>query len=186
MRKELVVILALLFGGALVAYRWIGMSPLVFYSARGVASIDNSGSPTAAAAQKGPAARNKATTAGSRVIVTEGNSGPIPQSSFAQTEAAGLAALPAEDTPSTAPCCGRTDLPFPTPETVRKGSSQAEIRAAFGAPAMDIAGTREKRVFERYYYINEVRSRLTVVNFENGVLVSVEGLSKPYFQLPNR
>ena len=81
-------------------------------------------------------------------------------------------------------CCARVDLPFPTEELLRKGSTTAEIRAEYGAPTLDITGTRNGRVLERYYYVNRDQTRLTVANLENGLLTSVESLSSPYFKLP--
>jgi hypothetical protein len=49
---------------------------------------------------------------------------------------------------------------------------------------MDIAGMRNGRVLERYYYMSADRTHLTTATIENGVIVSAESLSSPYFHLP--
>src|SRR4051812_2059750 len=41
MRKELILILVLLAGGAFLAYNWAGNSPLTFFAPRGPVNIDN-------------------------------------------------------------------------------------------------------------------------------------------------
>jgi hypothetical protein len=89
-----------------------------------------------------------------------------------------------EETVPNKPCCAPPDLPFPTPEILKKGSSSAEVRASFGAPTFDIVGSREGHVVEKFYYVNREKSRLTVVNIDNGFLTSAESISSPYFQLP--
>ena len=76
------------------------------------------------------------------------------------------------------------ELPFPTRETLKTGSAAAGVRAAFGPPAFDTVSNTEGRVREKYYYVNRDRSRLTVMTIENGLVMSVDSLSAPYFQLP--
>ena len=75
---------------------------------------------------------------------------------------------------------------FPTPKNLQVGASSAEIRAAYGEPTMHIAGIRNGRILERYYYVNKDHSQLTVATIENGVVKSAESLSSPYFELGNR
>jgi hypothetical protein len=104
---------------------------------------------------------------------TGGTVAPVPQ--------AGLVPPPK----SIVPTPGATpDVPFPTPDALKKGSSSAEIRARFGAPSFDIVGSREGHVVEKFYYVSRDKSQLTVLNMDNGLLVSAESISSPYFQLP--
>jgi hypothetical protein len=180
MRKELVIILVLLFGGVIIAYNWGGASPLLsLRSARGTVSVETAPAPAAkliGQAAERSNARRKADGGGSKAATDRG-----PAQTTAQT-----AAVPSPvETAAAKVCCARPDPPFPTPELMRTGATTAELRATFGVPSVDIAGTREGRVLERYYYVNRERSRLTIANIENGLLISAESLSSPYFHLPH-
>jgi hypothetical protein len=174
-RKELVLILVLLLGGLLIAYRWAGNSPLAMFTARGVTKVDDA-TPLTIQGAAGPARQPIPNTGRAAVKKTiNGDAATV----F-------LPLTPTVSVPEKAPateCCDKPQLPFPTPETLKKGTTKAEILAVYGAPSMDIAGTREGSVLENYYYLNPEKNRLTVAYLQNGLLVSVQAFSSPYFNL---
>jgi hypothetical protein len=170
MQKELLMIVAVVLGGALVVYKWSG-SPLKLHSTRGMVNVEATSEPAPKASDKA-AERKTSRRKMDRAIEPR-------TASDQPTSQPGAVPSPAGTTPTPKP-----DRPFPTPETLTNGTSTAEIRATFGVPAIDIAGMRDGRVIERYYYVNRDRSRLTVVTMENGRLTSADSLSSPYFELP--
>ena len=172
MRKEVVIILVLLVGGVLVAWNWNGASPLSFNSARGVASL--AATPEPAAPEPKPAARSTGQK-GARSRAAD--DGPSARGGSSKE-------VPPVFPPTIMTVEIPADVPFPTPDTMKIGSTRKELRAAFGDPTMDIAGTRNGRVIERYYYLSRDRNRLTMATVENGIIISAESLSNPYFQLP--
>ena len=175
---KLLMIVVIVIGGAVVMYRWPGASPLTFNSTRGIAKVEPAPESTEKPADKAAerkVSRPKATA--SAVAAQQGR---------APNEATSPVPVPVPVQATPAPIVSsKPELPFPTPETLRKGSTASEVRSRFGAPAIDIAGTSEGRVQERYYYLNRDKNRLTVVTLENGILISANSLSNPYFQLPS-
>jgi hypothetical protein len=166
MGKETILIVVILGIGALVAYKFMGLGPVQVRSipsGSGVNAVKAAPAPkpatSRAAGQK--LAEHKAAVAGS-------------------SPAAAVPVFPPAVMMVTIP----PDLPFPTPQALKVGSSRAEIRATYGDPAMNIAGIRNGHVLERYYYLNRERSLLTVATVENGTLTAAESLSSPYFQTP--
>jgi hypothetical protein len=165
MGKESLLIAVILGIGALVSYTWLSRGPV-----------------QVRATQSRPAAKTvippmaKAATGAAAV--------KVPQHARGAASASAPSAAPPVFPPTVMTVTVPPDLPFPTPDNLKVGTTRAEIRAAYGEPAMDIAGIRNGRVLERYYYLNRERSLLTVVSVENGTLTSAESLSNPYFQLP--
>jgi len=174
MRKELVLILAIVMGAALVVYNWSGASPLIIRSVRGVVKTDDLPAPIAEPARKAPIPNP------ARKAARVDNSKSAPQQIVKELEA----------TPSAQPgeaavrCCTPPEHPFPTPEIVRKGTTSKELLAAYGEPDFHVAGSSSGKVVEKFYYINSERSQLTLITVENGGLTSASSLPGPYFQLP--
>ena len=171
MRKDLLIIVVVLMGGAFIAYNNLGNSPLAFHSVRGVVNVEpapTDGKPADKAA-KARVPRHSADGAA--------ESKPIAD------QAVSPAAVPPSAAATALPT--RPDLPFPVPSTLKTGSTTTEIRATFGAPFINIAGTSDGHVLERFYYVNRDRTQLTVLTMKNGKLASSESLSGPYFQLPS-
>ena len=167
---KLLIIVVIVLGGALAMYRWPG-APLVFNSARGIARVE----PPAETTEKSPDKASERKVPRPKVAAA--------QPGRTRSEATPPAPLAAQAAPAPI-VSSRPDLPFPTPEALKKGSTASELRSRFGTPTIDIAGTSEGRVLEKYYYLNRERDRLTVITLENGLLISSNSLSSPYFQLP--
>ncbi len=64
--------------------------------------------------------------------------------------------------------------PFPTRSDFPPGISGAQIRATYGEPTARVTAMERGRLFERYYYVNNDRTQLTVATLEHGVVVSAE------------
>jgi hypothetical protein len=178
MRKELLLILILVMAAALIAYNWPGGVPLLLRTPRGVVKTETTadGSPSDV-----PSGQTTYT-----VVVNPKKSAPARKAAIPATPSlVESAPTPVEPTPTGAACCRRPDTPFPTPEILTRGSTAAEIRGAYGAPTIDVAGSRDGRVLEKYYYMSPDRTHLTVANIENGLLISAESLSSPYFRIPS-
>jgi hypothetical protein len=173
MRKELVIVLVVLVGGAFVVYNSGGTSPLTFRSARGVVNVET-GQEAVDSKPKQPPQIAKPDGAGNKpndIRATSDTGGASKEARKVSPPAITIVQVPA-------------DHPFPNPESFKMGSTGSEIRAAFGEPTMDIAGTRNGRFRERFYYVSKDGAHLTVATVENGALVSAEGLSNPYLHLP--
>ena len=174
---KLLIIVVLVLGVAIVLYRSPNIAPMMMSSTRGVVKVE-AAPPDVPKADKRP-------EPGTPHRKSESIGGPkkIPEQVAANRVPSYAEVVPAPK--STAPAPGAApDLPFPTPEALKKGFTTSEIRAQFGAPAFDIVGSREGHVLEKFYYVNRDKSRLTVLNMDNGLLTSAEGVSSPYFQLP--
>jgi len=175
MRKELVLIVSIVVGAALVAYNWSGRSPLTFHSARGVVSSEALPVPTPK-----PPSKDKASAArshpSSRVQKTEA----APQE--ATNQAVGEPARPPDARDPM--CCSSTELPFPTPAAVRVGSTSRDIIGRYGDPAFQVTGSSGGGVIEKYFYLKRDRSRLTILIMKNGLLTSASELPGSYFELP--
>ena len=181
---KLLIIVVLVIGAAIFMYQSPGISPLTLNSTRGVVKLENpptdppkpdkppdKGTPHRKSDSTGTPPKKMPEQAAART-------GPSPAEAPSQAEVV-APVKSAAPTPAVTP-----DVPFPTPESLKKGSTSAEIRGRFGAPAFDIVGSREGHVLEKFYYVNRDKSQLTVVYMDNGLLTSVESVSSPYFQLP--
>jgi hypothetical protein len=172
MRKELVLILIIVMGGALVVYNWSGSSPLPFRSTRGVVRTESTFGPPS----EPPAKAVEGKTAHKAVHV-DNKSQTAPDLTPARPPVA-PSPQPAEPAPS------HRDRPFPTPDALKTGAPSKELLATYGEPDFHVAGTSEGRVIEKYYYFNRDGSKLTLINAENGLLTSASSLPGSYFQLP--
>jgi hypothetical protein len=180
MRKELMLILLLLAGAAFLVYTWAGSSPLALFGARGLVNVGNNTRPLPVVDTTETSAQHAKPVPGrGRGLASGTKPQPLAESPLPLT----TTALPAKRTLAVN-CCADTTRAFPTPESIGRGSTKTEIRATYGAPTMSIAGTREGRVLESYYYVSSDKTRLTIAHIENGVIVSAEALSSPYFSLP--
>jgi len=172
---KFLMLAVIVIGGASMLYQWPGAPPLLFNSRRGIAkfeSVPDSEAP-APKPKEPKVARPK-----SKVGAVKPQPGNAP-SKPAEPE------LPPEHTDPPAIASPKAEFPFPTSHIVKKGTTAKELRSRFGAPSFDIASTSEGRVLEKFYYLNRERNRLTVITLENGILVSANSLSSPYFQLPS-
>jgi hypothetical protein len=68
--------------------------------------------------------------------------------------------------------------PFPTRNDLPLGATGVQIIAKYGEPTARVTAMQSGRLFERYYYLNSDRTRLTVATLERGVVVSVDGPSR--------
>ena len=170
MRKDLLVIVGFLVAGVFAAYYLFGNNHVGFISARGTV------------ADAAPAQPDNGSSHSDKMPHTA-NTGKKPLSASTGLKAVTpIAEIPVSRVPSprvNPACC---ELPFPTPETLAKGLTEAEIRARFGDPALNVARTDDGRVTERLYYVNGKRTQLTIANLENGRLKSAE--SQPGGVLP--
>ena len=171
MRKDLLIIVVLLMGGAFIAYNNLGNSPLAFHSVRGVVNVEPA--PT----------DGKPADKSVRVKIPRHSSDGPGESKRTPDQAVSDAAVTPPSTATALPA--RSDPPFPVASILKTGSTTTEIRATFGAPFINIAGTSDGHVLERFYYVNRDRTQLTVLTMKNGRLASSESLSGPYFQLPS-
>ncbi len=173
MRKELVIFIIVVVVGMLVAYNRFGSAPLIFQSIRGVAGV-----PDAPAPELQPVHLQARQVVDREPSLTrqrkQGNDEPLPVFSV----------LPSRRVIGATDCCRLTELPFPIPETMKTGSSAAEVRAVYGEPALEVTTTAHGRVVDKYYYFSAERDHLTLANIENGKLVSAESLPSPYFHGP--
>jgi hypothetical protein len=64
--------------------------------------------------------------------------------------------------------------PFPTRTDLYLGATGVQIRAKYGEPTARVTAMQGGRLVERYYYLNNDRTQLTVATLEHGVIVSVE------------
>ena len=177
MRKEFLLLAIFLVGGTFVAYNSTGSSPFGFFSARGTVPRSTIGPP--APAESAPPQRPKARSVGAH------SRHEPPANTFAPVAGESvIVPISPNAFRERGDCCGQKDFPFPTSETLRKGATQNEIRAIYGAPELDVARTDGGWVFEKFYYVNSTRDRLTIANIENGRLVSVENHGNAAFALP--
>jgi len=184
MQKELLMIAGVVIVGALVVNKFPGSVPLNFRSVRGMTSVEAATVSSPEPAHKG---RAEAKNAGDRpkapraantpAIQPTPNASPPVSSQPAPNTASQLAS----NSGSVAPL--QASAPFPTPETLKSGATATDIVARFGPPSFDVAGTRDGRVLETYYYVSHDRSRMTVINLQNGLLTGIDSRSSPYFQL---
>jgi hypothetical protein len=168
-RKDLLAVVTLLLAGVAIAYYLFGDNRVLFSPARGPATaaapIEETNSPASGSESKprSPGVTKHSPSGGL------GNDAPSPDLPLSRVSSARFAP----------PCC---ELPFPTPETLRRGASAADIRAIYGDPALDVARTDGGHVTEKLYYVNEKRTQLTIAVLENGRLKAAE--SQPGGMLP--
>lgn len=67
--------------------------------------------------------------------------------------------------------------PFPDPRKLSKGVTRMQLVEKYGEPTMRASATIQGRLIERYYYVNNGRTKLTVATLEDGLLISAEGAS---------
>lgn len=65
-----------------------------------------------------------------------------------------------------------TGLPFPEPKDLPSGITASEIRAGFGDPAAHVTLSSNGQLVERYYYVNQERTRFTIAELQDGRLIS--------------
>jgi hypothetical protein len=173
MQKELLLLLLVLGIGGLVSYKWLARGPVTVHAPQAAEVAVKKTSVAHGKSGSGSSGADRKEKAGDRKGGDRKTTAGLPASG------SDIPVFPPAIMTVTIP-----DAPFPTPESLKIGSSRAELRAAFGEPAMDIAGIRDGRVLERYYYLNRERSLLTVATVENGKVTAAESLSNPYFQIP--
>jgi hypothetical protein len=175
MRRELMLILVVIAVAAVFLYKWPGGS-VPFRSTQGPSNLRATTPPgsTEASPKKGDGKASR----GKGALPVAGRDRPrLPERSSGEPATAPVAPAPEEQHKE-------AELPFPTSADLKPGTTTTEIRARFGPPSFDIAGSSAGRVLERYYYVDRRLGRLSVVTIENGLLTSVDNLSSPYFQLP--
>ncbi len=64
--------------------------------------------------------------------------------------------------------------PFPSRNDLPQGATGAQIRAKYGEPTARVTAMQGGRLLERYYYVNDDRTQLTVATLEHGVVVFAE------------
>jgi hypothetical protein len=69
--------------------------------------------------------------------------------------------------------------PFPTQKDVLAGTALAQVRQTYGEPVMNVAELKEGHLLQRWYYVNNDNSAMTVATMDDGVVRSVETLPKP-------
>jgi len=168
------LILAVVVAGAVVVYNFPGASPLNFRSVRGVAAVES-------APQNTPEPAKKPRT-GTKVTPNQGKAADL-STTISSSVTISEPPPPPQSGPEASNCCETPGYPFPTPESLKKGASSAEVISRFGTPAFDVAGTSEGRVLETYYYVSSDRTQMTVVTMQNGLLTAIDSRSSPYFQL---
>jgi len=185
MQKELLMIAGVVIVGALVVNKFPGSVPLNFRSVRGTTSVEAATVSSPEPAHKGrvegknaagdkPKPLRAASTPSSQPT---SNNSPPASNQLASNTASQLASNGGPVAPLQA------SAPFPTPETLKSGATATDIVARFGPPSFDVAGTRDGRVLETYYYVSHDRTRMTVINLQNGLLTGIDSRSSPYFQL---
>jgi hypothetical protein len=69
--------------------------------------------------------------------------------------------------------------PFPTQKNVVAGTALAQVRQTYGEPVMNVAELKEGHLLQRWYYVNDDNTAMTVATMDDGVVRSVETLPKP-------
>jgi hypothetical protein len=63
---------------------------------------------------------------------------------------------------------------YPGADDLKLGSTGTEIRSEFGEPSARVSGVRDGYLLERYYYMNNERTRVTIATLKNGVLIGAQ------------
>lgn len=173
MRKELVLVLVIVMGAALVVYKRFGASSLPFHFPQGVVRTERPIEP-------GPEPPGKTAESKTSPKTVRGDKSKILPDRVVKPETA-ASPQPAEPASPSRP---RPARPFPMPDTLKKGLASKELLATYGEPDFHVAGASGGRVIEKYYYVSADRNQLTLIIVENGLLTSASFIPGPYFQLP--
>ena len=67
---------------------------------------------------------------------------------------------------------------MPKAGSIKAGTSRTELRARYGDPTLDVAARRDGRLIERFYYLSEDQSQLTVATLQDGAVTHAETVSR--------
>ncbi|HSU31078.1 MAG TPA: hypothetical protein VLJ11_07570 [Bryobacteraceae bacterium] len=67
---------------------------------------------------------------------------------------------------------------MPKAGSIKAGTSRAELRARYGDPTLDVAARRDGRMIERFYYLSEDQSQITVATLQDGAVTHAETVSR--------
>jgi hypothetical protein len=67
---------------------------------------------------------------------------------------------------------------MPNANNIKAGTTRTELRARYGNPTLDVTARRDGRLVERYYYLSEDQSQLTVATLQDGAVTQTETVSR--------
>jgi hypothetical protein len=67
---------------------------------------------------------------------------------------------------------------MPKAGNIKAGTSRTELRARYGEPTLDVAARRDGRLVERFYYLSEDQSQVTVATLKDGAVTHAETVSR--------
>jgi hypothetical protein len=67
---------------------------------------------------------------------------------------------------------------MPKAGSIKAGTSRTELRARYGDPTLDVAARRDGRLVERFYYLSEDQSQVTVATLQDGAVTHAETVSR--------
>lgn len=67
---------------------------------------------------------------------------------------------------------------MPTSRNIKAGTSRTDLRARYGDPTLNVSSRREGRLIERYYYLSDDQTILTVATLQDGTVTSAETVSR--------
>jgi len=67
---------------------------------------------------------------------------------------------------------------MPTSSNIKTGTSRNDLRARYGDPSLNVSARRDGRLVERYYYLSEDQTLLTVATLQDGTVTSTKTVSR--------
>lgn len=67
---------------------------------------------------------------------------------------------------------------MPTSASIKTGTSRNELRARYGDPSLNVSARRDGRLVERYYYLSDDQTLLTVATLQDGTVTSAETVAR--------
>lgn len=67
---------------------------------------------------------------------------------------------------------------MPTSRNIKTGTSRTDLRTRYGDPTLNVSSRRDGRLIERYYYLSDDQTILTVATLQDGSVTSTETASR--------